>query len=77
MNDKAALVALRIATAYPLTEVEAAAYLTITGSVDIATEAGKARGMGFEHADVQDALLYSEATTAEGIAHWVRNRRRA
>lgn len=65
-----------IAAAYPLTEEEAAAYLTIAGRADIATEAGKAHALGFHHADVRDALRYSEATTAEGIAHWIRHRRR-
>lgn len=69
--------ARRIASAYPLTEQEAAAYLTITGRVDLATEAGRAHSLGFHHPDIKDALLYGEATTAEGIAHWIRSQRRA
>lgn len=67
--------ARRIATAYPLTELEASVYLAITGREDIATEAGKAHGLGYHHPDVRDALLYSEATTVEGIAHWIRVQR--
>lgn len=69
-------IAERIATAYPLTVREAFHYVVITQREDIATEAGKARGDGWPHRPVQDALLYSEATTAEGIAHWIRHRSR-
>lgn len=70
--------ALRIAIAYPLTEAEAATYLAITGREDIAAEAGRAHALGFHHDAIRDALLHGEATTAEGIAHWIwAHRRRA
>ncbi len=65
--------ALRLATAYPLTERQAASFLLICGE-DIARAwaAGEAMGQGWEYTRVRSCLLFGEVRTCEQMMAWLR-----
>lgn len=65
--------ARRLATAYPLTEGQAASFLLICGA-DIARawEGGKAMRHGWEYTRVRNALLFGEVRTCDQMIAWMR-----
>lgn len=66
--------AQRLAYAYPLREEDATILLMVAARDEVAEEACKAVALGFPVHEVKACLMFSEATTADGIAYWIRQR---
>lgn len=66
--------AQRLAYAYPLCEEDAAILLAVAARAEVAEEACKVVARGFRVHEVNACLMFSEATTAEGIEYWIRQR---